>query len=101
MFPARLSLLMLSCTLDSDSVRDHAPTNPAAELLSRETQAAARMLGIEIHLIDVRLMGLISNRQQRAGVPDLVLHDLRLDVFPGRQTSPELVHPPAIGQDSP
>jgi hypothetical protein len=57
MFPARLSLLMLSCTLDSDSVRDHAPTNPAAELLSRETQAAARMLGIEIHLIDVRLMG--------------------------------------------
>jgi ABC-type uncharacterized transport system substrate-binding protein len=50
----RLELLKAALPKLSRVVTLRNPTNPAAELLFRETQAAARTLGIEIHLIDVR-----------------------------------------------
>jgi putative ABC transport system substrate-binding protein len=50
----RLELLKAALPKLSRVIALRNPTNPAAELLFRETQAAARTLGIEIHLIDVR-----------------------------------------------
>jgi len=50
----RLELLKAALPKLSRVVALKNPTNPAAEPLFRETQAAARTLGIEIHLIDVR-----------------------------------------------
>jgi putative ABC transport system substrate-binding protein len=50
----RLELLKAVLPKLSRVVALRNPTNPAAELLFRETQAAARTLSIEIHLIDVR-----------------------------------------------
>jgi ABC-type uncharacterized transport system substrate-binding protein len=50
----RLELLKAALPKLSRVVALRNPTNPAAELLFRETQAAARTLSIEIHLIEVR-----------------------------------------------
>ena len=50
----RLELLKAALPKLSRMVALRNPTNPAAELLFRETQAAGRTLGIEIDLIDVR-----------------------------------------------
>jgi len=50
----RLELLKAALPKLSRVIALRNPTNPAAELLFKETQDGARSLGIEIHLIDVR-----------------------------------------------